>query len=206
MIFQALLPLLELEEDPELKKKYLLALENFLFGYQGKHSTLPNGVEIVDIASRFPHTEKKGEFLNLAKKEVRTYWQETKGTGVFKLGYPLFNFLGKHFLGVEEDALTVTGIDNLRYFKLSYKMNENIIQNYERRFGFVDNREIESHEPTLGDPHAVDRCRRHWTAWLQNSYVEYDPRTRYHNYEYPGHDYYLAYWLGRFWGYVNEKE
>lgn len=113
---------------------------------------------------------------------------------------PLYAFLAAQYL---DDASQIApSLDTLRWFPLDMKWNRDTIARYEQQFQFRFDPAVLSPEPAPGAPIPVDRREKTWSAWVQDPYNSAGERTADVPIEYNGHDYLLAYWMGRHLGYI----
>lgn len=125
----------------------------------------------------------------------RTWGGNVNWPGVKPEENPLYDFITREFLG---DGIDVApGLRTLERFPLDMKWNGNTIAAYEKRFAFTFQAEPRSEEALEGLPVPMDRRVKSWSAWVMNPYTKAGTRTADQSIEYNGHDYLLAYWLGR---------
>lgn len=153
----ALYPLLRLEQDPDLRRRYTTGLRN---AWEGTDDAPPIK----------PHQN------------------------------PLYGFVVQAFLG--DDSGVADGIRSLELFPLDMKWNRLTIAKYEREFGFRFDPEPKSPKPAPGAVVPIDRRRKQWSVWVHSPYEEAS-RSQEHGLEFSGHDYLLAYWLGRYHGLID---
>ena len=82
------------------------------------------------------------------------------------------------------------------------KWNRETITGYEARFGF---QVAEPSNPTPSDSAVVpiDRRRKSWSAWVMDPYHSAGSRQADIGMEFNGHDFLMAYWLGRYLGFID---
>jgi len=126
----------------------------------------------------------------------RTWEGDGSLPGVKPEANPLYAFLANAFLN--DDSGTAAGIQTLRWFPFDMKWNRDTIAQYQTQFGFAfDPRPV---SPALGpgQPIPLDRRQKTWSAWVADPYAEAGDRTADSLVVYNGHDYLIAYWLGRY--------
>jgi hypothetical protein len=109
---------------------------------------------------------------------------------------PYYGFVANEFL--KDNNGVAPGIATLRWFPLDMKWNRGTIAGYEKKFGFTFDPAPQSPpaEPEKAVP--VDRREKSWSAWVMNPFKTAGDRTKDEAIEYNGHDYLMAYWLGRY--------
>ena len=138
-------------------------------------------------------------------KSLRRAWfGNDEHPGVKAENNPLFAFIAKRYLGDEVDV--APSIVELSRFPLDMKWNAATLTGYAAEFDVDTVTSITSPEPGAGEAIPLDRRRKSWSAWVMDPYHEAGVRTGDDGMEYNGHDYLLAYWLGRYWGYVGGEE
>jgi len=134
-------------------------------------------------------------------RSLRRSW-EGKGRwrGAGAQGNPFYAFAAQALL---DDASGVSaGLDTLRWFPLDMKWNRSTIAAYEGEFGFQLNPAPQSPAPEPGQAVPVDRRVKSWSAWVMDPFTTAGERTIDSPMVFNGHDYLLAYWLGRYLGLV----
>ncbi len=124
--------------------------------------------------------------------------------GVKPEGNPLFAFtLAKH---ASDNSGVARAMETLRLFPLHMKLHPARIEEYARKHGFEAPAGPASPEPEKGKIMPIDRRERAWSAWVQDPYFgsNFDPK--HGDMEFNGHDYLLAYWLGRYYGIVTGQD
>ncbi len=125
--------------------------------------------------------------------------------GVKPEANPLFAFLAAKNL--IDDSMVAAAMENLRCFPLDMKWNSDTIARYEAAFGFTHDPAPSSAEPKAGAPLLTDRRPKTWSAWVEDPYQpRVDDRGQDSAMEFNGHDYLLAYWLGRHYGYIDAHD
>jgi hypothetical protein len=81
-------------------------------------------------------------------------------------------------------------------------MNKDTIKNYEKKFNVCLRTKIKSNPPKEGESVPIDRRAKSWYAWVSNPYEEGE-RDKDIVLEYSGLDYLIAYWLGRYHGFID---
>jgi len=134
-------------------------------------------------------------------KSLRRTW-EGEGTvpGAKAQGNPFYAFVVHELL--KDDSGISAGIDTLKWFPLDMKWNRGTISTYEKEFGFVFKPESVSPVPKEGEAIPMDRRQKTWSAWVQDPFREPGDRTADATLEYNGHDYLVAYWMGRYMGLI----
>ena len=140
----------------------------------------------------------------LRERYLRSLGRSWRGKGRWRgenaQGNPLYAFAAKAFL---DDASGVAaGLDTLRWFPLDMKWNRATIAAYEQEFAFRFEPAPQSPVPEKGQAVPVDRREKSWSAWVMDPFTSAGDRTADSSMEYNGHDYLLAYWLGRYLGVV----
>ncbi|HOQ89926.1 MAG TPA: hypothetical protein PLO53_09170 [Candidatus Hydrogenedentes bacterium] len=160
LLFLAYFPLLTIEQDPELRNRYLDSFRRFW-----------NGNE------KYP--------------------------GVKPEANPLYAFSAAAFLG---DKSGIEGaVQTLRLFPFRIKWSPQAVADYAREFGFEDVGFISPY-PLPGAPIPIDRREKCWSAWVQDPYHSPWRGEEGYQLEFNGHDYLLAYWLGRHLGLIAPQE
>ena len=117
---------------------------------------------------------------------------------------PLYSFLAAKYL--DDPSQVAPGIDTLRWFSLDIKWNRDTIARYEQQFHFTFDPAVCSPEPAPKAPVPIDRREKTWSAWVQDPYNSAGNRSNEEPIEYNGHDYLLAYWMGRHLGFIRAGE
>ncbi len=131
-------------------------------------------------------------------------WQGVNGLpGMKHQLNPYYNFMGAMFLG--DNELIEAGLESLRVFPLDMKWNHNTIARYQIAFGFKFNPAQISPLPKAGHAMPLDRRKKQWSAWVHNPYKSGE-RSKDHDMEFTGLDYLMAYWLGRWKGYIKPSQ
>lgn len=149
--------------------------------------------------------EQEETLRNYVLASVKRSWEgEGRFPGVKPERNPFYGFVVAKFLadtsGVQE------GIRTLRWFPFDMKWNQSTIARYEKEVGRSLIYPPESPVPDPGDAIPIDRRVKTWSAWVQDPYHSAGDRTQDESLEYNGHDYLLAYWMGRFYGFIGDKE
>ncbi len=132
---------------------------------------------------------------------LRRTWQGAEGfPGVKPEANPFYTFVTHKFL--DDASMDAQAINNLRWFPFDLKWNRRTISKYEEQFGFVFSPQPQSPEPEPGEPIPFDRRPKTWSICVQNPYIS-GSRTEDAPVEYNGSDYLLAYWMGRYLGYID---
>ena len=130
----------------------------------------------------------------------RTWEGGAKCAGACKELNPFYAFIAHAFL--EDDSGVAAGLETLRRFPLDMKWNKGTIASYEEEFGFDFDATPVSPVPKDGGPVPIDRRVKSWSAWVMDPYASAGDRTEDCPMEFNGHDYLMAYWLGRYDGHV----
>ena len=134
-------------------------------------------------------------------KSLSRSWEGNgKHPGVKPEGNPLFAFtMAKH---ASDGSGVGQALETLRLFPLTMKLLPDTLAKYAQKHGFEVPAGPASPEPEKGKVVPIDRRDRAWSAWVQDPYfgTNWDPR--HGDMEFNGHDYLLAYWLGRYYGMV----
>lgn len=135
----------------------------------------------------------------------RRAWSGGEGfPGLKAEGNPLYAWLAAKYLG--DDSGVAAALDTLRWFPLDMKMNQAALAEYQTELGFAYDPAPGSPEPAPGAPIPIDRREKTWSAWVQDPYLSPGERRNDSPLEYNGHDYLLAYWMGRYLGFVRAEE
>ena len=130
----------------------------------------------------------------------RAWYGDEHFPGVRPEHNALFAFVAKRFL---DEVDVAPSIEELARFPLDMKWNRTTIADYGENLGIDLVEPITSAEPSPGEAVPLDRRRKSWSAWVMDPYHGAGTRTADEGIEYNGHDYLIAYWLGRYWGYVD---
>lgn len=126
----------------------------------------------------------------------RRFWLgNEKYPGVRPEANPLYSFAAAEFLG--DRSGVEDGLRTLHLFPFRIKWAPDIVQRYAAEFGFSDI-PMTSADPDPGIPIPIDRRAKTWSAWVQDPYHSPWRDTPPDPQEYNGHDFLLAYWLGRY--------
>ncbi len=203
------LPMLELEEDPQLLEVYMQGLRTFAYGYSKEEVVLPNGMKPYEFMADLFEREK-GQFpspklAEAVKNFVQDFWnKDSLYHGVRIMGTPIYNFVFQKYLGDEEEGVPVKALDTLRFFPFDMKWNSDTIARYEQQFDVKFDPSPRTPELPEDMPVPIDRRRKDWSAWVQNPYPVTDVEAPKPDggMEYNGHDYLFGYWLGRLYGFI----
>ncbi len=145
--------------------------------------------------------EKDPELRRCCADSLRRTWNGTeKFPGVKPEHNPFYAFAVYRFLGDESGV--AGGIETLRWFPLNMKWNHATIAAYEEKFGFTLDPMPASPRPKRGEAVPVDRRAKSWSAWVMDPYAPGADRSEDSAMEFNGHDYLMAYWLGRYTGII----
>lgn len=135
----------------------------------------------------------------------RRMWEgSNRFPGVKPEANPIYAFLAAKYL--DDDASVSPSIDNLRWFPLDMKWNQDIIAGYAQQFGFTWDPAPRSPEPEENKPLPMDRRAKSWSSWVMDPYEPGADRSIDSPIEYNGHDYLLGYWMGRYCGFIQADE
>lgn len=149
--------------------------------------------------------EKDPELRERYLESLRRAWNgNDQWPGVAPEANPLYAYIARYGLG--EEIPVESGTETLRMFPLDMKWNSGTIEGYEKSFSFDFDLEPVSSPAAPGEPIPIDRRRKSWSAWVMNPYTTAGSRNDAHPMEYNGHDYLLAYWLGRRHGFIKADE
>ncbi|NLV40633.1 MAG: hypothetical protein GXY15_05325 [Candidatus Hydrogenedentes bacterium] len=151
------------------------------------------------------HLETDPALRALYEKSLRRSWEGNgRHPGVAPEGNPFYAFvMAKH---LDERGGLEAGLDTLRRFPFRMKWRPDTIETYRTLFGFDPDPGPLSPEPEEGKPVPVDRRGTTWSAWVQDPYFGSDWDAPDAVMEYNGHDYLLAYWTGRHYGFLSEEQ
>lgn len=116
----------------------------------------------------------------------------------------LYTYRARRALRLPQDLPPAT--KTLRDFPLDMKWNRATIAGYEQQFGFTFV-PTKTRARGLGREYVVPIAQRgkSWSAWVADPY-SWGDRTADSSVEYNGHDYLLAYWLGRYHQYIDAEQ
>ncbi|MBI4556981.1 MAG: hypothetical protein HY706_05300 [Candidatus Hydrogenedentes bacterium] len=132
----------------------------------------------------------------------RTWEGDGKFPGIKPLGCTYYAFTVHAFL--DDASGDEAGINTLKWFPLDMKWNRDVILAYEKQFKFTFDPTPKSSEPGKGEVVPIDRRPKDWSAWVWDPYVAGD-RKDHPGIYYGGLDYLMAYWLGRYHGYLSPE-
>ncbi|MCL2513771.1 MAG: hypothetical protein FWF08_07705, partial [Oscillospiraceae bacterium] len=139
MHIMELLPLLELETDPDLYNTYLQGLRVLANGYSKEDITLPNGMtpyEFMENRFRSADLGISGGMADMMVNAVQNFWNgDPIHHGIGVAGEPLFNYAFMKYFNCTEEGVPVTGTETLRLFPFYIKWNRGTIEKYEKQFG-----------------------------------------------------------------------
>ncbi len=137
-------------------------------------------------------------------QSARRSWEGDRFPGVKPEGNPFYAFIIARYL---EDASGVEdAINTLRWFPLDAKWNHDTVAAYEEQFEFTFDPTPQSPEPEPNMPVPVDRRIKDWSAWVQDPYHSAGSRDEDNPMEFNGHDYLLGYWMGRYYGFIDDAQ
>jgi hypothetical protein len=146
--------------------------------------------------------EKDPELKALYEDSYQRGWQGApKAPGIRIEQNPLFAFATNAFF--DDASGTAAGVQSLKWFPLDMKWNRLTIAKYEAEFGFRFDPEPKSPAPAKGAIVPLDRRPKQWSVWVHSPYEEMG-RGADSEMEYNSLDYLMAYWLGRYHGYITE--
>ena len=132
-------------------------------------------------------------------KSLRRTWEGAgKRPGVKAQANPFYAFIAHDLLG--DDSGVAAGIDVLKWFPLDMKWNSETVAGYEKEFDFTFDPVPVKPVPEPGESFPFDRRAKTWSAWADSP--RQGDRTADTLMEYNGHDYLVAYWLGRYLGLI----
>lgn len=136
---------------------------------------------------------------------LRRSWEgDGRFPGVQPEQNPFYTFVAARHLETISDIHGAR--DTLRRFPLDMKWNSDTIKKYEDELNFNFDKMPSSPESEPNKPVPIDRRVKTWSAWVQDPYHSGGERTSDEAIEYNGHDYLLAYWTGRYYGFINEND
>ena len=145
--------------------------------------------------------ETDPELRRLYLESLRRSWEGNKRfSGTKPQQNPFFTFIAAQHL--EDRSELDAGINTLRWFPLDMKWNRATIAKYETQFTFTYDPAPKSPEPEKGQVIPIDRRVKMWSAWVEDPYHTAGQRDQDAPVEYNGHDYQLAYWTGRYLGFI----
>lgn len=145
--------------------------------------------------------EKDPAIRHFYTESLKRSWGGTERfPGVKPEANPFYTFMVHRFL--DDASCDAAAIDTLRWFPLDMKWNQATIAAYAKEFSFTFDATPRSPEPGPDQPVPVDRRAKSWSAWVMDPYAPGDDRSVDALMEFNGHDYLMAYWLGRYAGYV----
>ncbi len=144
--------------------------------------------------------EKDPELRTLYLDSYRRSWEGSGGNPGFKAQLnPYHNFMAATFL--DDNSQVNAAIESLRVFPLDMKMNRDTIAGYQKQFGFSFDPAPVSPKPEAGQTVPLDHRKKQWSAWVHTPYSTGE-RIEDSGMEYQALDYLMAYWLGRWKGYI----
>ncbi|NLN92453.1 MAG: hypothetical protein GX130_03960 [Candidatus Hydrogenedens sp.] len=149
--------------------------------------------------------EEDPEIRPLYLQSVDRSWKgDGKFPGVSPEANPVYTFIAARFAG--ESTGLQDAVNTLRWFPFDMKWNQDTRQRYEEYFQYSLTMPIQSPEPVEGQIYPIDRRMRTWSAWVQDPYHEAGTRDSDSRMEYNGHDYLLAYWMGRYYEFISAED
>lgn len=138
-------------------------------------------------------------------QSVDRFWKgDGRFPGVFPEANPVYSFMVAHF--TEETVDLDAGLNTLRWFPFDMKWNKDTREDYAKHFAWSLETTIQSPEAREGQLCPIDRRTRTWSAWVQDPYHEAGARDSDSRMEYNGHDYLLAYWMGRYHEFISAED
>lgn len=149
--------------------------------------------------------EEKEPLLASFRESIRRSWEgDGRFPGVRPEQNPFYAFVAGQYL---KDTSGIAAAKNtLHWFPFDMKWNRATIEKYEASFGFHNDTIPRSPEPQDRQPVPIDRRLKTWSAWVQDPYRSLGERVDDETLEYNGHDFLLAYWTGRYFGFLDETE
>jgi hypothetical protein len=148
--------------------------------------------------------ETDPELKGLYEASLRRSWNgEGQIPGIKVEQNSVFAFTVKHFLN--DDSGLQAGIQSLEWFPMDMKWNKITIAKFEREFGFKFDPKPSSPEPKKGEVVPLDRRPKQWSVWVHTPF-QTGSRTEDTLGEFNGHDYLMAYWLGRYFNLIAENK
>jgi len=145
--------------------------------------------------------ETDPELKSLYLDSLRRTWNGDNGhAGVKVEANPFCTFMYHAFTG--DGSGDAAAIRTLERFPLDMKFNRDTLEKYQKEFGFTFDPAPESAPAPPGTVVPIDLRPKSWSAWVADPYK---PGTRTADYgmEYTGLDFTMAYWLGRYHGYIS---
>jgi len=143
--------------------------------------------------------EDDPDLQRLYAASLRRAWEGTeRHPGVRPEANPYYAFVVQRFL--RDDSGATAAIDALHRFPLDMKWNRDTIADYEKKHGFTFVPTPVGASPQPGAVVPVDQRAKSWSAWVMNPYAPGADRSADSLLEFNGHDYLMAYWLGRYVG------
>ncbi len=134
----------------------------------------------------------------------RSWGGNERFPGVKPEGNPFYAFVMARHCGVSDAHHP--GIQSLRLFSPDMKWNRDTLERHLNTLGLQWVPAQKSPEHVDGQPVPMDRREKTWSAWVQDPYHSAGERDKDQLIEYNGHDYLLAYWMGRHYGFLSEKD
>jgi len=132
---------------------------------------------------------------------LRRTWEGDHGLpGVKPEANPFSTFIYHAF--TDDASHDAAAIRTLERFPLDMKFNQATIEKYEREVGFTFDPSPESSPTPPGTVVPIDLRPKSWSAWVADPYKA-GTRTADEGMEYTGLDFTMAYWLGRYHGYIS---
>ncbi len=203
MIAMSFQPLLELEKSEVLLAHYKKGLEKFFLGFDDFDFSVPSGQKYYEyfhgeiIANDNP--EDSVLSVDEVIKECNAFWEKgAEYQGVKPIGCPLYAYIAKNFLGLDETGVLTPSIKTLELMPFSMKFSKDTLNEYKLRFGIDE--KTEETEVMEGKPIPINKRKKTWSAWVQNPYTTEGDCTVETGMEYSGHDFILGYWVGKYYG------
>ncbi|GMV98950.1 MAG: hypothetical protein AMXMBFR84_00900 [Candidatus Hydrogenedentota bacterium] len=134
----------------------------------------------------------------------RAWTGDDRFPGVKPENNPFYAFMANTF--IQDASTTAASIETLQLFPFDIKWNSSTIREYEKAFEFSFDPAPKS--AALAGPGVVpiDLREKTWSTWVQDPYKSAGDRTQDQPMEFNGHDYLMAYWLGRYAGYIAPEQ
>ena len=144
------------------------------------------------------------ELKSLYLDSLRRTWNGDRGyPGVKVEENPYYTFIYHAFTG--DGSGDAAAIRTLERFPLDMKFNRATLEKYRNEFAFTFDPAPESAPTPPGTVVPIDLRPKSWSAWVADPYK---PGTRTADYgmEFTGLDFTMAYWLGRYHGYISADQ
>jgi hypothetical protein len=148
--------------------------------------------------------ETDPDLKSLYLDSLRRTWNGDRGyPGVKVEANPYCTFMYHAFTG--DGSGDAAAIRTLERFPLDMKFNRATLEKYQKEFGFTFDPAPESAPTQPGAVVPVDLRPKSWSAWVADPYKS-GTRGADAGMEYTGLDFTMAYWLGRYHGYISPEQ